>query len=431
MTMPAGLLDKSAIQRLLASMQGGTQHTVQAPNLGGLMAPQIQPTPAFNPNQPVADERGRHDHRSGVRGSILHAVGADTVAPELASLLTPDQQARVQPGLMATIGNAVIRGKTPAQVQQERALNMLGLEDTKKARDKRDREEAMWGQIQEVAAQIPDPQTRLEYTARMASSMGLAQGADAAMAAQRLEPGTSQPMAIRTIPNVKRDGKVFTDIVSGDGRLIRSEEQFIRPNDPPPQNLVATQNPDGTITYKAVPTRVAPGQPVQSTDTGLELPNPKNPQEIRVINTERSLAYRDAERSIASMMNADGTMKDPPNYLDRVATKSDWTNWAASGEGQVYMSNTRKLIRAWVVLIEGKRMSDADARVNEMMRSFRPGDDELADEDKKATLKDMAASIQALGQSGVSLPMPGAEPSATPPAGGRTVTVNGKTFIIP
>lgn len=105
-------------------------------------------------------------------------------------------------------------------------------------------------------------------------------------------------------------------------------------------------------------------------------------------------------------------MKDPPSYLDRVATQSDWTNWAASGEGQVYMSNTRKLIRAWVVLIEGKRMSDADARVNEMMRSFRPGDDELADEDKKATLKDMAESIRALGETGVRLPVPGEKPSA-------------------
>lgn len=185
MTFPGGLLDQSAIQRLMASMQGGTQNTVQAPNLGGLMAPQIQPTPPFNPN---VDARGRHDHRSGIRGSILHAVGADKVAPELASLLTPDQQARVQPGLMATIGNAVIRGKTPAQVQQERALNLLGLQDAKKARDKQARDEAMWGQIQEVAAQIPDPQARLEYTARMASSMGLAQGADAGLTAQRLRP---------------------------------------------------------------------------------------------------------------------------------------------------------------------------------------------------------------------------------------------------
>lgn len=151
----------------------------------------LPPTPPFNPNDgrstPAGDDP-THAHRKGLLGGLRHLVGADRTAPEVAALLTPDQQQRVRPGLLSTVYNAVVEGKTPAQVQQERALNMLGLEDTKKARVKRDRDEKMWEQIQGVAAQIPDPQARLEYTARMASSMGLAQGADAGLTAQRLRP---------------------------------------------------------------------------------------------------------------------------------------------------------------------------------------------------------------------------------------------------
>lgn len=446
MTIPAGLLDQSAVAKLLASMTGGANlPTPQGINPNAPPPPAMQQ--AFSQGlaqNPVAGDgpglMGRqsspgddptHDHRKGLRGSLLHAVGADRVAPELANLLTPDQQARVRPGLLSTAYNAVVRGKGPEAVQRERAATMLQLEDLKKSRDRQAREERLFGQIQEQAASIEDPQARLEYVARMSAGMGLPQGEQTALAAQRLEPTRNQPLAMRTVSNVLRDGKVYTDILDGMGRLIRSEEQFVRPNEPPPQNVVASENPDGTVTYKTLPTRVEPGQPIRPTDTGLRVPTPgrATPQEIKVVNNERQLAYDDAKLSIQNLTNADGSMKDPPSSWDRVMTRSDWTNFMASDEGQSFMNDTRKLIRSWVVLIEGKRMSDADARVNEMMRSFRPGDKAITVDGKKQTLQSMAQSIRSLGQAGgITTPVPG-EPSR--PAGGRTVTVNGKTFIIP
>lgn len=109
---------------------------------------------------------------------------------------------------------------------------------------------------------------------------------------------------------------------------------------------------------------------------------------------EKKLASDDAVRSIGVLMGPDKKMLPPPSNLDRLATKSDWSNWMASDYGQNYMTNVRKLIRSWAILIEGKRMSDADATVNEALRSFRPFEGAATIEGKKQTLEGMARSIQ-------------------------------------
>lgn len=201
MTFPGGLLagSQSAMARLLAQMQG-----------------QPQPTPAWNPNanpvqggmqsllsqnlsqNPVMgegpglmaqppQEDPAHNHRKGIRGGILHAIGADRTPPELDALLTDEQAKRAQPGLIASVGNFLIRGRTPQQVQMERAATMLGLQDKKVDRDTTARQQAMMAQVQQMASTMP-PQEAAEFVARMGTVYGLPGFADAAQAAQRTRP---------------------------------------------------------------------------------------------------------------------------------------------------------------------------------------------------------------------------------------------------
>ena len=150
-------------------------------------APQALMAPPPQPELPPVDP---HEHQRGILGGVRHILGADRTTPEVNALLgnDPSKIARTKPGILGTLFNAVARGKGPQEVQRERARTMLDLGDEKKARDKMARDEAMWANIQQVAAKIPDPQMRLEATARMAQSMGLPQGKDMDLAANRLRP---------------------------------------------------------------------------------------------------------------------------------------------------------------------------------------------------------------------------------------------------
>ncbi len=431
-----GLLDASAVAKLLASMTGGANLPQQennptyGPMNGAMPAPQgglLQPTPDFNPNarqtSPMDDPT--HEHRKGVKGGILHAVGADRVAPELANLLTEDQQKRVQPGLLSSVANFALRGRTPAQVQMERAATMLGLQDKKKARDLTARQERQWEQVQGVATNIADPQARLEYVARMASALGLPQGEETATAADRMRPPQMQARANAKMTVLGDDGNYYAIQQDAMGNEVPNSRVRV----PKPTSGITYKEgvgPDGKPVIYALPAEESGDTkgPVKPRETGVEVPVPNkdDPQTIKVINTERGLAYDDAERSILELRGDDGKIKDPPGNFDRFATRTEWLNWAATRDGQAYMNNVRKLIRSWVVLVEGKRMSDADARVNELQRSFSVGDKSLVVEGKKQTLESMAESIKKIGR-------PGADGAV--PAKGKTITVNGKTFVIP
>lgn len=141
------------------------------------MPQMLQPQPI--PEAPLT-EADTHEHRKGLLGKVRHFFGADRIAPEVSALLQPDQRKRLlNQGLLSQF----IDGG-----EQKIARRMLDLGDEKKARDTAARQEGQWAQLQAIAGKIPDPQMRLEYVARMASSLGLSQGESAAAAVPRTRP---------------------------------------------------------------------------------------------------------------------------------------------------------------------------------------------------------------------------------------------------
>ena len=142
---------------------------------------------------------------------------------------------------------------------------------------------------------------------------------------------------------------------------------------------------------------------------------------------ETSLAAGEAERSYMNLLDP-RTQKiaDPPGWIDRKASQSDIGNVVASDAGSAYMTNVRGLIRAWVVTVEGKRMSDADARVNEMLKSFRFGGGKLADEQTKNRLEGMYRDIVKMARGGQATPTP---PVA--PQGSEDRKVKYRTGVVP
>lgn len=110
--------------------------------------------------------------------------------------------------------------------------------------------------------------------------------------------------------------------------------------------------------------------------------------------TDQALAAGEAARSYNNLLDPQTKkMMDPPGWWDRSLSKSDITNVLASDAGSAYMNNVRGLIRAWIVTVEGKRMSDADARINEVLKSFRFGGGKLADQQTKNRLEGMYKDI--------------------------------------
>lgn len=109
-----------------------------------------------------------------------------------------------------------------------------------------------------------------------------------------------------------------------------------------------------------------------------------------------ALAAGEARRSYQNLLDPQTKkIADPPSWFDRTASKSDLTNALASDAGSAYMNNVRGLVRSWIVTVEGKRMSDADARVNEVLKSFRFGAGEIADQQTKERLEGMYKDIVA------------------------------------
>jgi hypothetical protein len=183
--------------------------------------PLLAPTPPFNPNaeqarlgrvdgihqwtqaemeQAPQDPADLHEHKRGLLGGLRHLVGADRTAPEVAALLTPDQQKRARPGLLSTVFNAVVAGKGPQTVQQERARQMLDLGDEKKARDAAERQQRIEQGIQ-VAASRMEPQAAAEFTARMRLTYGLPNAAPMAQATDQMrDPAPPAPRPQMQVP---------------------------------------------------------------------------------------------------------------------------------------------------------------------------------------------------------------------------------------
>ena len=200
MTAPYGLFEQSAIAKLLASMTGGAnlppqQGLLQPPQdpvqgqmqgqMQGLLSQHLGQNPVMGEGPGLQAEQDTHAHRPGLLGKVRHLLGGDQISPEVASLLNPDQRKRLlNKGLLSQF----IEGG-----EEKSALKMIGLEDMGKARDLQARQERLWTQIQDQSQSIQDPQARLEWVARMSAAMGLPQGEQAGLAAQRLEPARPTP----------------------------------------------------------------------------------------------------------------------------------------------------------------------------------------------------------------------------------------------
>jgi hypothetical protein len=359
------------------------------------------------------------------------------MAPEIAAELTEEQRSRVLPGLSSTLWNAVSRRVGPQQVQRERASDIIGDRDRAIARAKAQRDEAALVGIREEAMRLypTDPQAQVEHVAQRSAAQlgGVTQAAQAAIGLRDRVP---QRVTWTTVPMMVNGTQAMV-MRSNDGQLLDAATgEDLRE----PGNTLAPMPPNPpTGSFGTEPSLIGPnGRPMvmnrqtgrmEEAPEGVARAGTQSAQEIKVIDNERSLAYNDAQLSMSGLMGADGKMKEPPSNFDRAATRSEWTNALASNEGQAYMNNVRKLIRSWVVLIEGKRMSDADARVNELQRSFAFGDGPDVIASKKATLESMAESIRALGTPRSANPSSPAPASA--PQSGRMVEINGKMFRIP
>lgn len=384
-------------------------------------APQADPSAPPSPSLPVASQPqpDLHQHRGGIAGGLMHLMGADKMTPELAALLTPDQQEQARPGLLRTLYNVVQHGKGPQTVMQERAANIMGLEKAKTARDQ---QIALTNLTREwmpriMAARTPDE--RYEAQAGFASARAAIMGPESlgtvpnflnSIKPDQVKPAAPEkPDTINTKSGVMiwdAEKRKYVPMLDDKGQPIMPWSQPLQPF---PAQTTPYIGPNGrpmTFEPRARSWVEAP--------EGVTVPD-KSKVDVKVINGERTLSYDDAANSIAALRDSNGKLKPPPSSFDRVATKSDWTNWMASDNGQNYMVNVRKLIRSWVVLIEGKRMSDADAAVNEAMRSFRPGEGAATVSGKMQTLESMARSIENLKSQGkITLP----DPDAAPASGG-------------
>lgn len=365
---------------------------------GAPLAPPLAPAPPSSAfaniaNANVSDVNDpTHSHTRGLRGGLLHALGADKVAPEVAALLTPDQVERVKPGVIGSLWNAINYGKGPQTVMQDKANNMLALTDKKTARDKSAalaRLQAAWTPII-FAARTPEEifAAQTGYANARAAELGGENMGTTPNFLESLKPDIPDPAkpekpdTINTASGVLQwnpQTRKYEPMVLN-GKPVMPWAQPLQPSFTVPQGLVTPAGNAPVLNTKTG----------QWEDSGLV----KADSGTGPTRRDQDLAARDAKFSFTSLLDANGKMKDPPGWKDRLATKFDWANAAASPQGQTYMKNVRNLIRSWAIIVEGKRMSDADAIANDQLKSFRFGDSAEADAMTKQRLESMAQAIK-------------------------------------
>lgn len=149
------------------------QQGVAPPQAAPMSAPLLVPPPE-GPALPIADDA--HAHKKGIKGGLLHLLGADRMAPELAALLTPEQREQVKPGVVGSLWSAINYGKGPQTVMQERAQNVLKLTDTKSARDTQARRVALMQKWTPIVLAARTPEERFEAQAGYASELATIAG---------------------------------------------------------------------------------------------------------------------------------------------------------------------------------------------------------------------------------------------------------------
>lgn len=196
-----------------------------------------------------------HEHQKGLRGGLLHMLGADKVSPEVAALLTPDQISRVRPGVASTLWNAVTQGRGPQSVMEDRAHGMLGLQDEKKARDKMARDQRIEQSLVAAASQM-EPQAAAEFMARGRLTYGLPNAAPQAQATDQLR--TPDPMQVSRGAAVRKPDGTW-EIPS----------PMPAPAPPAPRVITGIRGRDGKPVTRAVD--------MQSGQVFWEMPEAQNP----------------------------------------------------------------------------------------------------------------------------------------------------------
>ena len=214
-----------------------------------------------------------HAHQKGIRGGLLHLLGADRMPPEIAAQLTDEQEARVRPGLAATLWNAVAHQAGPNQVQRYRAAQILGDQDASAARNKAAQDAAMRQEIFQRWSSEPNQNRRAEGIAADMLSAGLGDITDAAVrlrprAPITLSPGaglvdeygntiTTQPFkdeppqrpTVVRVPTTDASGRPITEFVDA----VTGETLWSRPGPPlaprttQPQLTVREREQDATL----------------------------------------------------------------------------------------------------------------------------------------------------------------------------------------
>jgi hypothetical protein len=236
--------------------------------------PQGQPMP--QPALPVAAPQidNAHQHRKGPLGLLSHIIGADRIRPELAALLTPDQQKRATPGLVASLFGFIAQGKTPNAIATERANQMMRLENIKTKRD----QQAALANLQSafipriMAARTPDEryEAMAQFSAARAAILGPEAMGTAPNMLQALEPTVqkaSGPIPNQSwIPDPTAPGgyrqlgtpsqgpryETFDGFrqVSTDGGKTWTKLGKAGEAERPRKQLIQVPNADGTMTYR-------------------------------------------------------------------------------------------------------------------------------------------------------------------------------------
>jgi len=168
-----------------------------------------------------------HEHEKGLLGRLRHGLGIDRVQPELGALLTPDQRERVKPGILGTIGNAVLTGRGPQAVMQDRAGSMIAMSEQAKRQAQR-------AELLRLNPRPTDPEKLPEWVASMAAMTANASTPDPEWSKElsttyaQIRERPMQAAGARLIEDIP-DGKggLLQRLVGADGRVIYEAPQSL------------------------------------------------------------------------------------------------------------------------------------------------------------------------------------------------------------
>jgi len=366
-----------------------------------------------------------HEHEKGLLGAIRHGIGADRVAPELGALLSADQRERVKPGLLSTVANFALRGRTPQQVQMERAATMLGLQDAKVGRDRSERQRRIEDQIQAAVGGM-EPQAGAELAARMRLMYNLPQAAPMAIATDQMRLPQMQARANAKLTVLGEDGNYYAIQQDAMGAEVPGSRVRV----PKPTSGITYREgkgPDGAPVIYALPAEEAGDVrgSVAPRSTGLEVP--ETGADTRAATAAAEKRANDARMltdDLAGVNEALEQLKKNPNAfgLENILPSVVRSRLPGAAEDATTIGSLEYVVGRLRHDRFGGALSaleaDKAARIFSEPKNPAPVIRAQLEVIQKALIR-QAESIKQ-------------QQSATPTSGGeKTITVNGKTFRIP